>query len=503
MPPRFFAASFFYSFLFLIFGLKNIALIANTPDTARVWAAMRQLQKDPVMKHAAWSLTLYNIDSDESVLEYNSDMGLMPASTLKIVTTATALATLGSDFRFETRLQYEGNIDDKGTLHGNLYIKGGGDPTLGFERNGFGSRLEEVMQQWVQAAKNAGIRHIDGAIIGDAEIFETATVSAKWLWEDIGNYYGAGACGLSIHENQYNLCMKPAAQIGGLASIVNADPPVPGATFVNEVRTDKIGGSEGVFIYAAPYSELIYVRGYINNRDPDTYCMGTLPDPPLFAAITLQKHLEKNGIKATEAATTLRALRQFADDDHRTTIHSLLSPPLRDIVYWANKRSHNLYCEHLLKMIGHQVYGHGTADVGLRAIKNYWQRKKVNWRGFEMQDGCGLSPMNSVSTRHLSQILKTIYFEPYYNDFNRSLSWAGTVGDHGPLGGHLVGTHSQRNLRAKSGTFKNVRSYSGYVENLCGDTIAFSFIINNGDCDTNCMRNRMLTVMKTFAEMKE
>ncbi|MCB0514667.1 MAG: D-alanyl-D-alanine carboxypeptidase/D-alanyl-D-alanine-endopeptidase [Chitinophagales bacterium] len=468
-------------------------------QSSQFYNAIEKFENDKCLKAASWSLTILNVDANNTVFEHNSDMVLAPASTLKTVTTSSALAILGANFRFETMLQYDGFIDDEGVLHGNMYIKGGGDPTLGFLRNGWGNSYDKVLRTWLGFVRAAGIKKITGAVIGDASIFETSTVSPYWLWEDIGNYYGAGACGLTFHENQYNLGLKPGKKTGAPTLVAGTDPALPGITFVNEVITGNENTGDEAYLFCAPYSELIYIRGRIPRCDSTFYIMGTIPDPALFTAYTLHQYLKKNGIDIQLEPSTLGHLLKYPNDAQRSSIGSILSPPLHEIVYWANQKSINLYCEHLLKMIGYKVYKYGSAEAGLRAIHSIWKRKGINLDSFFMMDGSGLSPVNAVSTKHLAEILRSTSYEAYFPYFDFSLSHAGDARDHGSLRNHFVGTKAQRNLRAKSGYIERVRSYSGFVQNNCGELLSFSFIVNNYTCDKSLLREKMFAVMKTFA----
>ena len=474
---------------------------------SKTTSVVEQLVNDPDLRNASLGICVLDVETGKTVFEHNAHASLKPASTLKVVTTATALGVLGEDFQFETLLQYDGSIDAEGTLNGNLYIKGGGDPTLGFMRDYDNDTYEQLLDKWLNAIKAEGIKKITGAVIGDPSIFESSLVPQKWIWEDIGNYYGAGASGLNLHENQYNIQFQPAASVGGETKVVYITPPMDGIEFINEVKTGKKGSGDQAIVYASPYTERIFIRGTVP-VGKKFGIKGSIPDPAYFAAQSLNRILEKNSIDIVGCPSTLAKYNSSHSEqsigDNRTNFHTTLSPPLDEIVFYANKKSINLYCEAMLKMIGYKLYGagYGTTEWGVQGVEAYWKNRGVNLNGFYMNDGSGLSPDNAVSTYHLASILREAYEEESYKDsFDESLSFAGVSGDKGSLRGQLVGTKAQGNLRAKSGYISRVRSYSGYVMDECGHLLSFSVIVNNYNCGNSAMRVKLMEVLKSLAEM--
>jgi D-alanyl-D-alanine carboxypeptidase/D-alanyl-D-alanine-endopeptidase (penicillin-binding protein 4) len=179
------------------------------------------------LEHAVVGIYAIKSSTGEVLLEKNSGLSLVPASCLKVVTTAAALNLLGADYRFETYLEYDGTIDEGKILHGNLFIRGGGDPCLGSDRIAGSLSWEKQIETWVNAVKELGITKIVGKVIGDSSKWEKALAVPSWNWEDLGNYYGAGACALSFHENAYSLFFKPAESIGKEATILRTDIFLP------------------------------------------------------------------------------------------------------------------------------------------------------------------------------------------------------------------------------------------------------------------------------------
>ncbi|MFT3753018.1 MAG: D-alanyl-D-alanine carboxypeptidase [Paludibacter sp.] len=160
--------------------------------------------KSPLLENANVSLLVSDANTGQALYQFRPKSLATPASTMKLVTTATALELLGPDFCFETKLEIDGKVSADSILAGNLYIHGGGDPTLGSEKLG----EKDFFPQWIQAVKNAGIKKITGQIIADATLFDDEGVNPRWTWEDMGNYYAAGAYGISYMDNTYKLVLQ-------------------------------------------------------------------------------------------------------------------------------------------------------------------------------------------------------------------------------------------------------------------------------------------------------
>jgi len=188
----------------MIKRIINILLLhcLFVPVHAQAQQVVEQLLKRPDMQGASFSISVKEVESGQTIYAYDSSRELIPASVMKLVTTATALEILGEDFCFPTSLEYDGNIKD-GVLNGNLYIKGSGDPSLGSAYLSEDNTHEnnEFIPVWIAAIQKAGIRRITGSVIADESIFDMEGTSAKWVNEDLGNYYAAGSYGLSVFDN--------------------------------------------------------------------------------------------------------------------------------------------------------------------------------------------------------------------------------------------------------------------------------------------------------------
>jgi len=483
-----------FSFIIILFFLF---FVENIHAQNQLQQAINQLADDADLKHAGLGFCLIDVDENKIIAQHNADLGLIPASSLKVVTTATALGVLGADYQFKTTLEYDGHLLPDGTLRGNVYIKGHGDPTLASHEMESVTGFDELMQKFADAIKKAGIKRIEGYVVGDASFFETAATGRTWIWEDMGNYYAGGPHGLNIHENLYYLDFRQSAKLNQAPRATATRPEVPDVQFRNELQSAGANSGDNAYIFGAPYTRIRYVRGTLPVGTGTFTIKGSLPEPAYFAAYHLAKTLEKNDIYTGMCVSTQRIFKENKNKKRRT-IFTVTSPPLRDIVERANMKSVNLYCESLLKTMGAEKQGKGTTEAGLDVIKNYWTERGIDMSGFVMRDGSGLSPRNAISTKHLAQIMRKVAKNTsIYTDFNTSLSVAGKSGS---LKNMFAGTRAAGNLRAKSGYMDRVRSYTGYVKSKSGKLMTFSIIVNNYSGSAGAMRKKMEKVMAAVVE---
>lgn len=472
---------------------------AVIPQINTISNALLRMSNDADLKNASWGFYAVDVSNGQLIASRNGEVSLAPASIQKTISTATALEIFGDDYRFTTTIQYDGTID-KATkiLHGNIYIKGGGDPALGSSKYKSTYYQPDFIAQWVEAIKNLGIDSINGAVIGDATIYSTQMPPAKWSWEDLGNYYGAGASGLSIYDNLFHLTFRSPNKDGAATTIVKTEPYVPEITFYNEVKASVIN-ADRAYIYGAPYAKVRYIRGTIPKGRSEFSIKGSIPEPAFMAAYQLDHALHKNGIKTKRQPSTIRRANGLLvkGASERKTILKTYSPALKSIVYRTNKWSMNLYAEHLINHIGYIKKGEGSTDKGIEALHTFWQSKGMDTNGFFMFDGSGLSRYNAISPKHFTYILQYMKNRgKYYESFNESLPIAG---QSGTLKYMCRGTAAQGKVRAKSGSIRKVRAYAGYATTRSNREIAFCIIANNFNCKDSQMRRKLEKIMVAMA----
>lgn len=472
--------------------------LATNASLESLKAAVQTLDQDPGMRSASWSITVLDAATGKALLTHNSDRSLATASTMKAVTTATALEVLGADFRFETVLEHDGMLDENGTLDGNLYIRGDGDPTLGSDRFSDNDGINDLMVKWAKELQARGIKQITGKIIADASVFSTQMTPSKWPWEDIGNYYGAGACGLNIHENLYRLDLEPGPSAGSRTKVIRTDPVLPEIAFVNELMTGSVGSGDQAYIYGAPYTRLHYLRGTIPAGKKVFSIKGSIPDPALFAANRFLEEMYGCGISVHEGFSSIRLEKMKGTEPKgaRKPLHVHQSRPLREIIRPLNMNSINLYAEAVLNRIAVKKGKLGSTENGVRAVEAHWKARGVNVRGMSLRDGSGLSPNNVLSTYQLASILAKVQQSRNYEAYNASLPVAGKSGS---LKRMCKGTAAEGNVRAKSGFISGVRGYTGYVESRSGRTLAFAMIGNHFSFGAGEMGRRFEKLMVQLA----
>jgi len=191
-------------------------------------------------------------------------LSIAPASVMKLITTATALEVLGSEFRFETTLSAKGTVRND-TLFGELQIIGGGDPTLG---SSYFPEYKHFMDDWIDVIKSRNIKVINGNLIIDGSIYESQTIPNTWIWEDIGNYYGAGASGINLYDNLYEVHISSDEAPGKLTNIKYIRPEIEGLELTNEVTSSDIN-SDQAFIFGSPMENKRVIRGSIPQGERD------------------------------------------------------------------------------------------------------------------------------------------------------------------------------------------------------------------------------------------
>ena len=464
-------------------------------SVSRIQPALEAFLADPDLRHASVGFIVIDTETGRSLASYDADRSLIPASSLKALTTATALSVLGADYTFRTEIQHSGSIDAEGILQGNLYLKGYGDPTLGSDRDNFAEAMPIVLEKFAAAVRAAGIRGINGSVVGDGSYFPHAPVASSWQWEDMGNYYGAGAFGLNLHENLYRLEFEQSPYLDSVPQVKRVYPEVPLVHIENLITSAPRGTGDNAYIYGAPFRHQVTIRGTIpvGNRTPFTI-KGSVPDAVLFAAHQMTRTLKETGIEVTGMPRSV-----FAVDTTqvRKVIYTYTSPTLQKIVYETNHESVNLFCEVLLKTLGLQLAGDSDFFAATEAVTAYWKEKGLDTEGMLLRDGSGLSARNLLTARQLAEMLRlTANDKEIFPGYLTSLS----TGAGGTLKGMFRNTPAYTRIFAKSGSMTGVRSYTGYARTKDGRLLAFALMANNFSVKSSVMRRKMEKLMASLVD---
>jgi serine-type D-Ala-D-Ala carboxypeptidase/endopeptidase (penicillin-binding protein 4) len=423
------------------------------------------------LKHASVSFTIIDIQTGGTIFSSNPNIGLAPASTLKLITSATALQLLGADYTFKTRIAYTGKIVNQ-TLNGDILITGQGDPTLGSTRWPQTSKAA-VLKFILQALVNAGIKNIKGKIIANDSSWDTQSLPDGWLWQDIGNYYGAATSALCWGENQLQLALLPGKNIATAVGLKDT-LAYPFLNIINEVTTANAHTGDNVFAYSAPYTNTIYLRGTYG-IDCKKNIGISLPDPAYAMAYDVQSFLLQNNIHVSHITTARLLSASYQNPAQAVTLATITSPPLAEIIYPMNKKSINLYAEQLLRTLAAQKGQNTNFSEGTKTIQDHALTLNITPSSLNIYDGSGLSPANRISTSAMATVLYHARKAPWFTSFYNSLP-------------------SHNNMIMKSGTIANVLAYAGYANNSNG-SFCFSLMVNNYSGSQTAIRQKLFSLL--------
>lgn len=411
------------------------------------------------------SVLVQNMTTGEVIDEYRSDKVVPPASVMKLLTTAACLETMGPGFRFPTVLEYTGSIEN-GVLHGDLYVHGGCDPSLGWEGK------TAFFTQWIKAVRAAGIKRIEGAVIADMTMLDGEAQNPGWLCEDAGNYYAPGIFALNYYGNTMNIVLK-SGEPGTVATVMKTEPQVEDIRFINRVRCDRIQ-YDGAFVSGLPYSNERYLTGAVPSNLGTFGVKGDLPNPGLLLARHFTAKLREAGIAVAREADYLPDYNPLLPKRHELYIH--YSEPLSELIKETNINSNNLYAEALFRYLGTRYTLPGTIHNSQDLLRDYWRRRGVAVQNAIVKDGCGLAPQDAISAKAFVQLLTIMSRSKNQEAWIASLPVSGKTGTLKSL---CPGTVLEGRIHAKSGTIAGTKNFAGYIDMPNGDTWVFAILINS------------------------
>ena len=430
--------------------------------------------KTPQNKYASVSICIVDIDKDSVLANINGNKVLMSASTAKLFSTYTALDVLGSEYRPQTNLYINGEVDSLGVLQGDLYIRGEGDVTLGSKYfNEEGSEYE-FMKDWLSALKAQGINAINGSIIADGSQFGYAGVPDGWDWSDMGNYYGAGASGINFYDNTVKYYFDTPST-GKKVKFTGSFPMDSMLNFSHTIKSANIRNDQS-YLYGAPYSQDRFGIGSLPSNRTDFVVKGSMHDPEYMLSKELFSFFRDSNFNVSGSALGNRSLnRPKIIYDSLTLLYKHDGQRILDIIKLTNEKSINLFAEGMLNLVGFKQNSFGSTASGIRAIYNNFEGK-ISLNGMKLKDGSGLSRKNAVSARNFCNLLSYIHRSRLNETFRSSLAIAGKSGT---LKNICRSQSASGRMFAKSGTLSNVKAYAGFVKTISGKNLAFAIIVNN------------------------
>jgi D-alanyl-D-alanine carboxypeptidase/D-alanyl-D-alanine-endopeptidase (penicillin-binding protein 4) len=475
-------------------------VVLRAPSAAQATRTVAELQsrisevlRKPELAQAMVGIKVASLDSGQVLFESNSNKLLRPASNMKLYTVAAAMDRLTPDYRFVTSVYGSAKPDSKGVVHGDLTIYGRGDPSIGFrfsEGNYFKS-IDELAARIVAA----GVKRVDGDLVGDESHFNGAPYGMGWEWEDLQWWYGAEVSALTVNDNFLDTSVKPGNKVGAPA-VITTGPPDPLLRITNSVNTAANGTKRDLEVYRALNSDAVEFKGQIALDDKGYTGRLAISRPALLFAYLLRASLAQKGVTIKGKTRTIDSfsggslVRPSATPAPGTNANSQLveiarkeSVPFSQIAAQTLKPSQNLYTELILRTLGELPVASPTATPprtsegrGIEVVRTFLKEAGVDPSSLSLTDGSGLSRNDMITAEATLQLLTYMASHRFANAFRDALPIAGV---DGTMRNRLKGTAAENNLRAKTGTLSSATSLSGFVTSASGERLVFSIMVNN------------------------
>lgn len=497
--------------------------VAAPKTVEELRAGVTEVLRQPSLASALVGVKVVSLDTNRTLFEENASKVLNPASNMKIYTVAAALDALTPDFRFRTSAYARAKPDASGAIRGDLIIYGRGDPTFATRFND--GDYYKAIDDFAREIFNAGVRRVDGDLIGDESYFSGAPFGRSWEWDDLQWYYGAEISALTINDNSLDLFLKPGVREGS-PCLVSFGPELmnpPAFTVVNRTTTAARGARRELHVYRAFGSNVLEISGALAADDPGYSASVAAPHPAFLFVQMLRRALERQGVKINGRTRTIDAdARRLGDATPAVStlveIAARQSPPLSEIAAKTLKPSQNLYTELILRALGensraatnapNQLTTNAapassrasatSAELGLDAVRRFLTVAGADDSALQLADGSGLSKSDYITTDATVHLLAFMSRHRYAQTFRDALPVAGV---DGTLRNRMKGTPAAGNVHAKTGTLAGVTSLSGYVTSAAGERLAFSVIVNNytgGDNTAHTVNDAIAVLLASF-----
>jgi D-alanyl-D-alanine carboxypeptidase/D-alanyl-D-alanine-endopeptidase (penicillin-binding protein 4) len=434
---------------------------------------LHQLRQDiaaatqaPGVQRGVWGVAVHSLDRNERLYELNPGMLLVPASAAKLAAVATAAEAVGWDYRYETTVHATGPVVD-GVVQGDLIVAGSGDPTIG-------GRAGDDVDGWVEALKAAGVRRVDGRIIGDDDAVEEPRPQLAWAWDDLGYTSGALFGALNLAENRLTVTITPGIAPGTPAAI-SVEPHAAYRPLSNRVVTVPAGAAQLIWPEQRPGESYLTIAGTIAAGATPTRLSVSAGNPTFWFASVFRNRLQRLGIEVTGEAWDIDDVMPALDRSHARVLFTHRSRPLSEIVQPLLKDSINLYAEAVMRLNAARG-ALATNDAALAGFRGRLEAWGIPADAQQVIDGSGLSRRDVISAEALLAVLQRMHDPAAASPFVVALPIAGIDGS---LASRMRDTPAAGNVRAKTGTMSNIRSLAGYVVTRDGERLAFVAMVNN------------------------
>ncbi|HKX29050.1 MAG TPA: D-alanyl-D-alanine carboxypeptidase/D-alanyl-D-alanine-endopeptidase [Blastocatellia bacterium] len=474
--------------------IPAVAVSAKPQTLVEMQERIAALLDQPKFAAARWGARILTADG-RIIYEQDADKTFIPASNLKLYTSAAALDAFGPDFKIKTSV-YATKPVKAGLLRGDLILYGRGDPNLSprFETED-PLRYSELkpadrigaIEQLADQIAARGIKTVLGNLIGEDSYFAGDPLGPGWEWDDSQFYYGAEISALSANDNCVTFTVTPARKLDQ-KPVIKAQPQTGYVKVINQVTTSA-GGPTRIGVRREPNGNTVEFFGSIPRQAGEFLVDVAVHDPASFAATLLKEALERRGISIKGTIKRLDANARASlpfDESKLIEIASVESQKMSELIKVINKQSQNLHTELMLRQLGARQpeatilddYGRPRATdlLGNEIRKQFLQRAGIEIGQLSLRDGSGLSRHNLVSPHSTSQLLQVMLTHPQFGPFRESLVIAGA---DGTLERRMRDTPAANNFRGKTGSLSYVNSLSGYLTTKRGQLLIVSLMGNN------------------------
>jgi D-alanyl-D-alanine carboxypeptidase/D-alanyl-D-alanine-endopeptidase (penicillin-binding protein 4) len=427
-----------------------------------------------------WGMLIVDAETGETLYELNADKYFVPASNMKLFTTALALAKLGPDYRFRTTLETRGTVSPDGVLEGNLFLVGRGDPNLSNRKFPYDSKEEfdgapeKVLAELADALVARGVKEVTGDVVGDDSYFPREPYPRGWEIDDMVWEYGTAVSAIAVEDNTVTLTLNAGDSAGAPVQAVVA-PATPDFIVQNDVVTSAAETKSDLTLTREPNSKIVVIRGTMPAHSSPHKLVLALHDPAEHAAALLTQLLAARGVNVAGAAQSMH-IAETAGAAPRAVLAEHVSVPLGDSVKLVNKISQNLHTEMLLRAAARNTAVWNTPDDLMKFPADFYAAAGIAPEDVVQTDASGLSRHDLVTPRAVVALLKYAQGQPWFAACYASLPVAGVDGTLETL---MKNTHGAGHIHAKTGSVEHVRTRSGFADTAGGRRLIFSFLSNN------------------------
>lgn len=445
---------------------------------ASLRAQLETLHQDPAMHRAIIAAEVRDLRSGELIFARHPHKRLVPASTIKLLTAATALHHLGAEHSYVTRLVSSATVA-AGVLKGDLVIVGGGDPSLGEEAP------QKLLKRWSQSILQRGISRIEGSIVADVSAYQGERLGAGWAWDDAPYGYSSVLSALSFDKNTTRLTVEPAGAGAPGQAKVRAKVGLPACVELKVLaKTSSVAGK----LRLVRDGERTVIKGSMQEGAPPWARTLTIPNPGLCTARRLLAQLREDGVVVSGEAK----VRAGSAEPGWRVLEQTRSPPLKALLTKLLKESRNLYAELIAASLSPQAPRFSEA---LPALESTLEAAGVSQGSYRIADASGLSRYDQLTARALVFLLSWSWRQPWAAEL---LSMLPIAGEDGTLASRMRAGPAQGRVIAKTGSMSGVSAIAGYVIGKSGAAWAFAILVNGADQPgryVRALQDRMLELM--------